>query len=46
MDERMNELRKEFYGAGDLEKEMEIIREQVNAPDITPQTALFTIFCC
>lgn len=37
---------KEWYGAGDLDKETELIQEEATTEGITNQTQVLTIFCC
>ncbi len=37
---------KECYGAGNLEKETELIQEEVSTVDITRQTPFLTLYCC
>lgn len=32
--------------AGDLERETELLREEVYEPNITNQTPFFTLICC
>ena len=37
---------KEWYGAGDLEKETELFQEEATTAGVTRQTPFLTLYCC